>query len=374
MGSTAGGQSRAGSNRRPFGDIPQGAASGQRTLPTRPNRRPYPVIQDDGITELWCPSDPSQILADVYFVHGLMGHPFKTWYHSKPSQAKRTTEPTSNKSRRKGIFSWGRHADKENIEEVSGASTQDDQGCYWPLDLIPDDFDNVRVFTCGYNSYPTRGLAGANEMNISQHARNLLHRIKNTRADCPGRPIIFVAHSLGGILVKDAIIESAKHKHQPPLKDISESCFAIFFFGTPHRGSDAAKYGARIGMVLEVCGLEVNQTVLRALRPDGEKLSAVELDFNDLLNEPIPPTEKIQVCSYREGRSLTGLKHFPVGKVMLNRTTPALSKTVPRSLTITPHPFLAGISSKSTSLMTTIWTWRASGRTKCRATSISKPL
>ncbi|KIW80939.1 hypothetical protein Z517_03962 [Fonsecaea pedrosoi CBS 271.37] len=56
-----------------------------------PAQHPFPHILDDGITELWCPSDPAQIVADIYFVHDLMGHPFKTWCHSKaaPSQYQR---------------------------------------------------------------------------------------------------------------------------------------------------------------------------------------------------------------------------------------------------------------------------------------------
>ncbi|KAI1608488.1 hypothetical protein EDD36DRAFT_423386 [Exophiala viscosa] len=282
--------------------------------------RPIPPILDDGITELWCPTDSKQIVADIYFVHGLKGHPLKTWRHSKASvvEKRMVTEPTSKKFKMSSILGRGRrHVHRGNSEDIPEArSLHNEAGCYWPLDLLPVDFDNVRVFTCGYNSNPTRGVAGGNQMNISQHARNLLQRIKNTRTDCMGRPIIFVAHSLGGILVKDAIIESAKYKHQPSLKDISDACTAIFFFGTPHRGSDAAKYGARMGMVLEILGFEVNKTILEALRREGEKLSAVERDFNDLLNEPVPPSEKIQICSFREGRSLTGLNYFPVGKVV----------------------------------------------------------
>jgi hypothetical protein len=63
---------------------------------------------------------------------------------------------------------------------------------------------------------------------------------------------VFVAHGLGGILVKDVVLESAKYKDQPALRDINDSCFATFFFGTPHRGSDAARCAIMIGTALEV--------------------------------------------------------------------------------------------------------------------------
>ncbi|OAL26100.1 hypothetical protein AYO20_10234 [Fonsecaea nubica] len=285
------------------------------TIP--PAQHPLPQILDDGITELWCPSDPAQIVADIYFVHGLMGHPFKTWCHPKAAPLQYLRADTGSRRRVLSRILGRKHeAPQQTSDNTSQAAAPKGRGCYWPLDLIPNDFDNVRVLTCGYDSHPTRFLAGGNQMTISQHAQNLLQRIRTTRSGCQGRPIIFVAHSLGGILVEDAIIESRKFKHQPAVLDISCSCAAIFFFGTPHNGSDAATYGESLGKILDICGLRVNKQIMRELQRNGEKLSAVERDFNDLLNEDIPPRDKLQICSFQEGKAVTGLKFFPIGKVV----------------------------------------------------------
>ncbi|KIV81686.1 hypothetical protein PV11_03856 [Exophiala sideris] len=268
-----------------------------------PLPRRIPRIADDGITALWSPPEPTPVLADIYFVHGLTGHPFKTWHHS------------SRKFRLPEILRWHSHADTERDEGAPTLSSRN-RGCYWPLDLVPNDFGNVRIFTCGYNAWPTNFISGGNQMNISQHSQNLLQRIHGTRTTCRGRPIIFVGHGLGGNLIKEVVLESRKYKDRPALKDIGDSCFAMFFFGTPHRGTDAARYGELMGTVLEVLGLQVNKSILRALQRNRDYLSAVERDFNDLLNQPVPPIEKIQICSFQEGRSLTGLRVFPVKKVV----------------------------------------------------------
>ncbi|KIX93516.1 uncharacterized protein Z520_10694 [Fonsecaea multimorphosa CBS 102226] len=317
--SSSRGQPRAEPDRLPSQDALENteAARGPSATDSVPSQRQLPHILDDGITELWCPPNPAHVVADIYFVHGLMGHPFKTWYHPKAASAQKSQDnPESKKYRLSKIFGR-KHEDRR---ETSGNSSVEpspkERGCYWPLDLIPSDFENVRVLTCGYDSHPTRFLAGGNQMNISQHAQNLLQRIRTTRSHCQGRPIIFVAHSLGGILVEDAIIESRKYEDQPAVMDISRSSVAIFFFGTPHHGSDAAKYGEYLGKILETCGVGVNKQILRGLQRNGEKLSSVERDFNDLINKPIPASEKLQICSFQEGKTVTGLKFFPIGKVV----------------------------------------------------------
>ena len=174
-------------------------------------------------------------------------------------------------------------------------------------------------------------------MNISQHSQNLLQRIHSTRTAWQGRPIIFVGHGLGGILVKDAVLESGKYKEQPALKDISDSCTAMFFIGTPHRGTDAARYGELLGKVLEVLGLHINKSILRALQRNGEYLSAIERDVNDLLNQPIPASEKIQICSFQEGRALTGLRFFPVKKVVDESSSSFNRRDVEQSFFIDKH-------------------------------------
>jgi alpha-beta hydrolase superfamily lysophospholipase len=64
-------------------------------------------------------------------------------------------------------------------------------------------------------------------MTITQHARPLNNRLAQARSRSHGRALIFVAHSLGGILVKDALDEAKQNTAEPSDKDIIASSFAL---------------------------------------------------------------------------------------------------------------------------------------------------
>lgn len=76
----------------------------------------------------------------------------------------------------------------------------------WPSDLLKEQLPNVRVLTWGYDSSVLNALEGSSQASIYGFAENLLHEIHGTRIEFSEaerlRPIIFVTHSLGGIVVK----------------------------------------------------------------------------------------------------------------------------------------------------------------------------
>ncbi len=290
--------------------------------------RSCPSIANDSITQLWAPADESNIVADLCFVHGLGGHPQGTWTYGKTRAAAdgaasgNTGNEPSQLSRRLERLGL-RKRQTVRTEAVNGqpsaATSESNTGCFWPFDLVPDDFDNVRILTYGYDSSPTHFYKGSTiQMTITQHAQQLLQQITNARTQCRGRPIIFVAHSLGGILVKDMIIHSGKYEYQPKFLDVSKCTFAIIFFGTPHLGANAARYGEIVSNVVGSLpgGFSVYKEGLRGLKPDGEKLSNVNADFNDVLNKNVPAHGKIQIYSFQEGKPISSIKVFD-GKVNL---------------------------------------------------------
>ncbi|KAK4221855.1 hypothetical protein QBC38DRAFT_491233 [Podospora fimiseda] len=60
--------------------------------------------------------------------------------------------------------------------------------------------------TYGRQSSPIN-LFGGNQMSITNHAIQLMEAVyRRRRARCRGRQLIFAAHSLGGILVKGAML------------------------------------------------------------------------------------------------------------------------------------------------------------------------
>ena len=77
-----------------------------------------------------------------------------------------------------------------------------------------------------FNSFSRRTLLGLSE--------NFLNLIGNSRRDDPHRPIIFIAHSLGGIVIKQALYLASSNPKFASIKDATQG---IIFFGTPHRGT-----------------------------------------------------------------------------------------------------------------------------------------
>lgn len=143
-------------------------------------------------------SDPN---GDIIFVHGLGGSAWKTWC-------------------------WER-----NFKY------------FWPTWLADDDeLSTYRIFTFGYNS-KFRG-AGTN-LNVVDFAKDLLFKMLTFSGGLNGDPIpighraiIFVAHSMGGLVVKKAYLLG---KHDPDYTDMISQVYGIIFLATPHRGAQYAK-------------------------------------------------------------------------------------------------------------------------------------
>jgi hypothetical protein len=90
--------------------------------------------------------------------------------------------------------------------------------------------------------------------------------------------LIFVVHSLGGLVAKKALCIS-DGSFEPHIKLISQHVRAVAFLGTPHRGSDLAFFGSVVGNVLKMAGKRTNVDILRLLKPDNETLMETEDAF-----------------------------------------------------------------------------------------------
>jgi hypothetical protein len=65
---------------------------------------------------------------------------------------------------------------------------------------------------------------------------HLVESLADVRQDHPRRPLIFVAQSLGGIVVKSALIFSSQNTEpNSPARAILLSTAGIVFLGTPHK-------------------------------------------------------------------------------------------------------------------------------------------
>lgn len=124
---------------------------------------------------------------------------------------------------------------------VRSWSDDDRPGTFWPEDWLAreDLIRSARISTYGYSSQvvatdPDRLL------DFSDIAKDLLAKLRFShnhegRALDIGRvPLIFVAHSLGGLIAKKAYLLAMSDPNST-YGDIAESTAAFVFFSTPHR-------------------------------------------------------------------------------------------------------------------------------------------
>ncbi|OHF04402.1 LipA and NB-ARC domain-containing protein [Colletotrichum orchidophilum] len=193
---------------------------------------------------------------DIVLVHGLNGHPKSTW----------TSSPS-----------------------------QDGGDVFWPTDLLPHSLGKTRanILVYGYNAdVYTSGKSdrSASDNFIFQHAQTLVTNLTLYRKSerTSRNPIIFVAHSLGGILVKRALLYSndLRDKNQEDARSIFVSTFGIIFLGTPHTGSDMATWGIVLQKMADAIApkkvFESESVLLKTLKKDNENLQNINSHFLDV--------------------------------------------------------------------------------------------
>ncbi|KAI0869581.1 hypothetical protein GGS24DRAFT_478422 [Hypoxylon argillaceum] len=231
-----------------------------------------PPISDLGFSTIWSPETAN---IDIVFVHGLQGHPERTWTYSG--------NPHRHVQRRSFTDRLLRRSPGSVVEQ--GASVDP---VYWPRDLLTasDDFAHSRILVWGYDTHVVgQFFSASDQQNISQHGNNLLIALQQERKEDPNRPLLFVAHSLGGIVVKVALGNSRESKHQPQYLSIYESTRGIVFLGTPHGGSHAANWGLVASNIVKFALQEPAERVLRGLKPNNELLENLRKMFLRMLED-----------------------------------------------------------------------------------------
>ncbi|KIW33370.1 uncharacterized protein PV07_00227 [Cladophialophora immunda] len=114
------------------------------------------------------------------------------------------------------------------------ASRDSQKQTLWLSQLLPEDLPGARIYSFGYDSAPTfsRSVTG-----IRDAANDLLQSLMSLTKKWPAKPIIFICHSLGGIVVKQAMIMAHEFDY---FADVLRATRLIVFMGTPHRGSQIA--------------------------------------------------------------------------------------------------------------------------------------
>ncbi|KAK4642315.1 hypothetical protein QC761_507640 [Podospora bellae-mahoneyi] len=110
---------------------------------------------------------------------------------------------------------------------------------YWPAEWLPKDpaFTNVRIHSYGYNSDWTK--RNDNCLNVHHIGKAFLGDLATSpHIDGSNTNLVLIGHSMGGLVVKKAYMLA---RQDPLYQALAARVRAIFFLGTPHRGSDSAK-------------------------------------------------------------------------------------------------------------------------------------
>ena len=162
-----------------------------------------------------------------------------------------------------------------------------ENGVLWLRDLLPPQVPNVRIITYGYDSR-THSREKLTHATLYEQATSFVSNLYvfRERTNTLRRPIIFVAHSLGGILVKSALLHSelARKDHLEYLKSVKLSTHGILFFGTPHRGGDGVPLGKILLKLLSV-SMSTNDKVLKHIDKYSEFLSMQLSQFTSISND-----------------------------------------------------------------------------------------
>ena len=156
----------------------------------------------------------------------------------------------------------------------------------WLRDLLPKNIHGARVVTYGYNAH-----GNLSTDRIQQHAHTLIAELQADRRleGCSARPIVFICHGLGGILLKKALSYAATRtsKHVRHLYSVFVSTYAIFFFGTPHNGADMKRMvSVSRGRSLSAKLRHHEDSVLvKAADKDCEALQLITEQFSHLMKQ-----------------------------------------------------------------------------------------
>ncbi|KAH8430537.1 uncharacterized protein LDX57_008201 [Aspergillus melleus] len=194
-------------------------------------------------------SSPENPKFEIIAVHGLGADPKYTWSHpaalgsDNRTQAFDTSEPQ------------GPPASPDRIHLLR--------------DLMRNDFSEARILSFEHNS---QWLLDTPVQTTAAIGQNLLRELKSKHSS--HLPIIFIGHSLGGIIIKEALYKDVS-------KEIIKDVSGIIFLGTPHQGSSVSKGGAILAFITRFLGSE--PALLLSLRRHSDQLSDISEGFGKLI-------------------------------------------------------------------------------------------
>ena len=177
---------------------------------------------------------PGKPRASVIFVHGLGGDAYDTW----------------------------RRAPNDNS--------------FWPL-WLAEDIAGLAVYTLAYEAPASNWLGTA--MPLQDRAVNVLEILLGTPGLTDG-PVIFICHSLGGLIVKQILLDLDRQKGRRPEAAALLDCVTqVIFLATPHTGSGKGSLLDRLRF------LAWPSSITRTLVANDPTLRSINVDYRGLADD-----------------------------------------------------------------------------------------
>ncbi|EFI27126.1 hypothetical protein CC1G_14951 [Coprinopsis cinerea okayama7 len=168
---------------------------------------------------------------DIVAIHGLNGHAFDTWC-------------------------WRQHAKRSWCSPREGL----DDSVMWFRDHPVDRIGQARakVWVYGYNANSKRR-----------------------------RPLVLIAHSMGGLVIKQAMIWGAlqEDKEWPHFLNVVRSIRGIMFFGAPHRGGNGVPVGRLVATLRKMVNLEARTDLIELLKKDSSTLDDLSDTWKNIVDQ-----------------------------------------------------------------------------------------
>lgn len=150
---------------------------------------------------------------------------------------------------------------------------------------------DLNVWSIEYQVAPSEWAGGA--MPLSDRALNILALLDNKSIGT--RPIIFITHSMGGLLAKELLRHAATITKR--FAHIVEKTKAVVFFSTPHFGSSLADLATYLGFVFRA------SPAIDDLKEHQPRLRDLNLWFRNNYQ-----SLKLQSCIFFETRETSGFR------------------------------------------------------------------
>jgi hypothetical protein len=236
---------------------------------------------------------------DLVFVHGLRGGPLMTWRCGRVDIDALGQAHVADERPAPLVVAHVPKVEREAAAiggDLPSTLTQDTKQRVvdvWARDWLGADAGNCRLLSIGHDAGVLRGGLGRGRLGptLASRAADICEALEKAGVGRDGRDIVFITHSYGGLLVKQAL------SLKPELLTLTRG---IVFFGVPHFGSPVA--GSWSGQTEFVLSQAVRELFPAATaRAALEHLNAA---FISAVESQMAAGHRIEVVSFGEGKKL----------------------------------------------------------------------